>query len=580
MKKILPLLLSLLPALLSAQGLDPTVRVTGTYKGNVSEGDFPKQEVVLPDSVTVFDTHFDYKVFDKPYQGSYDFSPYLMDLRPRPREVRKNQFYLKAGAGYTLHPMLDAYWNPEVADSCFNLSVYATNRSYWGTYDAHLADGTQLGAFKNGFESRTLAGVKGRYDFPNVVLTWDAHYKGIHNGEGDAPVFNYFNRGYNKARVDVGVRTPVQQIKKLYYDFSVGADYAQDNFAGAAVSPFRAGNIALDGEVGDMISAKHGFRLDFSMGLQVFGAPPAFPKELTGPSAYFSITPHYVMNLQKFKMDLGVNLGYVTKTAESWNYGQPTQVVYPDVRIAYDPWKQWATFYLNVKGGMKMNTYDDILEANPHFAPFWADAGRGLLGSTVERVNASLGVEGKITSKWSYDASVGYAVYGSSPMEGLLPAVAGRFIPTLYFVNYQTFYAGLGMAWRSESFDASVRAKYQGTYNLDVNGVHKVQDKAVFTLPDFLLDARLTYNYKHRVYAGICLEAQGSRKAQWNDGTDVRTASIRPFWNLGLDVQYVFSPEWPFWLHFDNLLFQEIQRNLFYARKGGQFTLGITLNIR
>ena len=45
-------------------------------------------------------------------------------------------------------------------------------------------------------------------------------------------------------------------------------------------------------------------------------------------------------------------------------------------------------------------------------------------------------------------------------------------------------------------------------------------------------------------------------------------------------MQYVLSPEWSFWLHCDNLLFQEIQRHPFFAQQGGQFTLGFTLNIR
>ena len=582
MRKNLTLYLLLLGVTLSAQSLDPTVRVTGTYQGNVSTEDFPRQEVVLPDSVATFDTRFDYSVFDKPYQGSYDFSPYLMDLRPKKQEIRKNQLYLRAGAGYTLHPLVDAYWNPAVGDSCFNLSVYATHRSYWGTYRATNAfDGSEVLKSENGLESDTRAGVKGRYDFKRVVLDWDAFYKGLHAKAGTNLELPFGKRGYNLANVSVGAHSPRQSVGRVFYDFRLDAHYAQDNFTGWADPVLRMGNVALYGKVGDMINPNHGFQLDVDLRAFILrsGADAADPVH-NNYAQLFSVTPHYLMAFRKFKMDLGVNIAYVLKDRSTLNYGKPVQqVVYPDVTISYDPWKQWATFFLKVNGGIKMNTYDDLLESNPYFNARYNYAGESLLESTVERVNASLGVDGKITPKWSYHVELGYKVVGLAPMEAVKMetiAMQPQMLPGIAYVNYQSFYAGLRTRYHCEFLDVYGRVRYQGTYNIN----HNVSDKGVLTLPPVLLDLRATYNYNKRIYAGLSLEIQGTRKAHWLADGVGKDYIIRPFFNLGLDAQYVLSPEWSFWLHCDNLLFQEIQRHPFFAQQGGQFTLGFTLNIR
>lgn len=578
MRKILTIHLLLLGTVLSARNLDPTVRVTGTFKGSVSSEDLPRQEVVLPDSVATFDTRFDYSVFEKPYRGSYDFSPYLMDLRPRRQTVRKNQLYLRAGAGYTIHPLADIYWNPEVGDSCFNLSVYATHRSFWGTYSATDAgDRSSLFYSKNGVESDTRAGVKGRYDFEKVILEWDAAYKGLHAKTGADRLFpDYEKRGYNKAGLTVGARSSRQRVGRVFYDSRFSAHYAQDNFPGTQPSALRMGYAALDGRVGDMVTANHGFRLDFNLAMFLLrsGADPADVLR-NSSSQFFSLTPHYLMEFKKFKLDAGVNLAFVTKDRQSLNYGRPTQLVYPDVTLTYDPWKQWATLFLKVKGGMKMNTYDDMLEGNPYFNAWYNDGGGALLDNSVERMDASLGVDGKVNSRWSYQFALGYRIAGSAPVEAV-QTVGGIRLPSVAFVNYQSFYAGLRTRYHCEFLDVNAALRYQGTYNMD----HNVREKGLFTLPPFLMDVRATYNYNKRLYAGVYLEAQAARKAVWQVSGTEMACTIPAFWNLGLEVQYVLSSEWSFWLHCDNLLFQEIQRHPFYARQGGAFTLGFTLNIR
>ena len=122
-------------AAMTGQNLDPTVEVSRVYEGKLMEVHKPALEMTVPDTLHKFDLGFDYWVFDNPYKGSYEFKPYVMEMRPSSVQKHKNTFFLQAGAGYTLHPMLDLLWSP-VKKGAFSMDVFATHRSYIGEYRA------------------------------------------------------------------------------------------------------------------------------------------------------------------------------------------------------------------------------------------------------------------------------------------------------------------------------------------------------------------------------------------------------------------------------------------------------------
>ena len=109
------------------------MEVTNAYEGGPSAIAKPAQQLAVPDSVTRFNLDFDYSVFEKPYQGAYEFTPYYVQLKPTPKPSTTEKFYLRAGAGFTLHPELDFVFTP-VQKEKYRMSVYATHQSYFGRY--------------------------------------------------------------------------------------------------------------------------------------------------------------------------------------------------------------------------------------------------------------------------------------------------------------------------------------------------------------------------------------------------------------------------------------------------------------
>ncbi len=81
-----------------AQNVNQTVNVTNDYKGNVGGYEKKNVDMNVPDTLLVFDYKFDYSVFDSPYKGAYEFSPYTVRFSQEPRNEYFNKLYLRFGA--------------------------------------------------------------------------------------------------------------------------------------------------------------------------------------------------------------------------------------------------------------------------------------------------------------------------------------------------------------------------------------------------------------------------------------------------------------------------------------------------
>ena len=181
MKKInLAIAMMALCAPLSAQNINQSVQVTNDYVTRFS--DFQKQGPVLgvPDSLYRFDYSFDYSVFETPYKGSYEFSPYQISVKPEARLYDGSKLFVRAGAGFTFHPQFELAWQM-LQEQDFSIGVFAEAGGYAGNYRRRGVEGT--------FPGRDLSGrvsVGGQYLRPAVRLSYNFGYEGIFAKEGGA----------------------------------------------------------------------------------------------------------------------------------------------------------------------------------------------------------------------------------------------------------------------------------------------------------------------------------------------------------------------------------------------------------
>ena len=201
-----------------AQNLNPTVSVTKAYEGSLMEVHKPAQEMFVPDSLKRFDLDFDYSVFENPYKGSYDFSPYLLEMKPQAAALTGRKFYLKAGAGYRLRPSLDLVWEP-LTKGRFRMSVYGSHHSYIGDYRNMRFDADGMlksaGDSWNGYDLYSTAGANAQADLGKAVIAFDLNYKGIQGKTGEGAT------GFNSARAFAHIYSTSLSENFLYNSLSM-----------------------------------------------------------------------------------------------------------------------------------------------------------------------------------------------------------------------------------------------------------------------------------------------------------------------------------------------------------------------
>ena len=272
-------------ALAYGQNLNPTVEVTNAYEGGPSAIAKPAQQLAVPDSVTRFNLDFDYSVFEKPYQGAYEFTPYYVQLKPTPKPSTTEKFYLRAGAGFTLHPELDFVWTPLQKEK-YRMSVYATHQSYFGRYH-DFALGTpqdgiipvvKSGGKMNGYLADTKAGIDGTFNWDGGLVTLDLGFR--NRMANDA----YHYQKMSGLEAQARVRSLPSDEPHLLYDAAIdysllGGDLS--SFSRVA-KDFRESKFDLVGEFGPVLDADRRILVGVNLDLARYMGDFAFLAHLFG----------------------------------------------------------------------------------------------------------------------------------------------------------------------------------------------------------------------------------------------------------------------------------------------------------
>lgn len=578
--------MSLVGAALHAQDLDPTVVVNRSYEGSLMDVHKPLQDMHVPDSVTRFDLDFDYSVFDKPYKGSYEFNPYLLTMQPASAVQDPKQLYLRAGAGYTLHPTLDLVWALPF-NRAFRMDAYASHRSYVGKYRVFKPELTlgetvvvdrweQSGGdrtYRSGYDLESRAGVDGSYDWNKGVVSFDASYYGLASED-------YLKtRHYDALDVKGGMASKPIETDRFLYGVDFGYRYGVDamNYKGSEtrLDEHVFAVDALLGHMIDKVTASHKVLFDVGLELVSYSHP-----EFATVAGEFHMVPHYVFSRGGLMVDAGVRLGKVMRSDSILGmYSAKDQFVYPDITATYDVISRYLRIYTEIGGGNKVNAYSSLLEDNHHFDMGYGCGMWPLMDFTIERVSAELGFKGRV-SKFSYDLSGGYVNYANAPLDAITVAIPYEnegleYLPGIGYLSYQKAFASALLNWKSESIKLDANLVY--TYAFDMT-----DNNGMFTPSMFAGEAAVEYNWGRRIYAGVDCQFATERKGSVIDTSQegqLYEAVIPGYADLGVYFEYAFGDMFSLWARGGNLLNMTIQRNPLYAENGVNFTVGICLNL-
>ena len=516
-----------------AQNLNPTVEVTNSYAREASGIEKPSQLLPVPDSLYHFNLDFDYSVKETPYQGAYEFVPYLVQPRPASRQTGERTLYLRGGLGYTFHPEFTAIWNP-VHSSRFRVGLFADHHSYIGRYHTIALDAdnriTPDGTSWNGKDMRSTLGADALFTWRGGFVTGDFRYQNIlakHVSMGD----------FANNKLQFKLRLGSDSLAAVPYEVST-------RFSWLNIGDNKEFHTVTTGFLGTKWKE---YNLRINAGVETLSA---YEKSL----ALISAAPRFLITQDRLFLEIGAKLSFIFRSDKTFYPTSDWLGFFPDIRLRFSIVPDKLVLKAAVTGGNKLMVYSDLIDTNP-FLPYKPD----YMDNTVERINASVSLGGQLASRFHYGLKGGYLL----TTHALLPGYrAGE--PYFGFVNdLRQLYGTVSMGWASASIDADADV----TFRYSKVGA-ALADDTLFKPATFEGQFSAFYKWGGRLKAGATVEAVSKR---------VAPAAVLPgFVDVGLLADFRQSRNLGLWLRVGNLLCQPIQRNAFYAEKGIYFTVGAT----
>lgn len=522
-----------------AQGINQSVEVTNEYESGFADFRKATPQIAVPDSVYRFDYSFDYSVFESPYRGAYEFSPYEIQLTPDPLPYDGRKLYLYAGAGYSLHPVLDVLYTP-FGDGAATFSLFNRGRGYCG---------------KNFYDLTDHAGLSGRLLTSWGRLFYRAGHEGVFAGACE-PL-----RGTGAGRSAwhspyVGVALESRDRGASYFDYKIGVDYrfssdglySMPALSSAVSSTGRVGEheLRVSGYAGPVVKSRYSLLLDFDFNML------SLADSRTGYSdravSLARLTPHLKFVLGIVDIDAGVNLDYFA-SADSSPFS-----LNPVIKAGLDISELSLKVFAGLDGGKHLLSEYSLKSFN-HFHV----RGAAVPDISWEKANLYLGALGKIGPSLQYSFKGGYSLRSSSPLDSSYGSLA--------FADYSSAYASLGLNWVSERLDVDAAFDFEKAF---------IGALAVPAYAPAMFSGHLdaTWNTIERIFVGLRIEGASSRKDVSGIG-----GTLGGYVDLGLYGEYRFSRSWGVWLHAGNLIGMQIERHPGYVERGPYFTLGARLSM-
>ena len=526
-KHIILLAAALLPLALNAQNLNPEVQVTNEYETRMGDATKQGPAMRVPDSLLRFDYHFDYSVFDSPYKGAYEFSPYSVTITPDPKPYDGRKLYVKGGAGYTFRPELDLVW-AAMDRKRSAINVFASGKGFYGDY-RHIAPGTfwrNDELFDKGWDFGTSVGADARFNIKRAVVRAEVGYDGVYTG-------HEIYRRDNCHAPYVSARFGYDKPNSFVLSLGAKYRYVYDWLNGK--TPVKDHEFKLDGNITPFVSQEYNLSSDFAFLYTTFYSA-------------FELHPHAFFTMGNMDFDAGARVGWFT--------GQVT--AHPAISATMHLFNNYLDIYAGADGRDHMMTYWDYKSRAHHYYVTYGDP-----RPVREIADLFLGLRGHADFGLQYDLKGGYRFMKDAPFWAIAPGG----LEMLYFQDCNILHADLLLSWASERFNLDGGVHY--------NNIPGKVDEYVFAPAAVTGGVKGTYNWKKRIYAGLSVDMSSASKAV--SGGNVY--KIPGYVNLGLTGEYKLNRRVSFWIEGDNLLNHDVRISPLYSECGPSIIVGACLNL-
>lgn len=566
-------LLAGLCAALTARAQNEVIDVTNTYEPTAPEVRKADLPMALPDSLLQFDYQYDYTVFDNPFKGSYEFSPYLIGITPETKEEFR-RLYVKAGAGYSLRPTLDAVWTPE---SRFNVRVTARHDSYFGRmrdFSSYAAQGQASLAGPATLESDgttygrdmvNALGISADHDAGDWLLRLAAGYDGI--SAKDYSLSRNLHSGFLKADVRSADSAQIVWSGNAQYR------YTRDDIKQAL--GVNENHLLLGAGLGTTLGNGHFVGASLSFEQAFYGG------DWDAYGGLLTVYPHYDITTPYWAFSFGARLhasfhssrtDIAAYNADDIHSGRWLLPV-PAVTVEYTAYRDLLVPFVRLTGGASLNNWSAMVRDNHFRYDAMARPDGAPMEDSFERLRAELGFRGRIGYVLSYQLSGGYASVHNGLVDAWLTPAAFTPATTYDFADYGQAFADLRYEFRYGGVESDARLALRKTYVEEGEGDY--DGHTTYFGPAMLSGSvRFGYNWHNRLHVGVDFGFETSRK-----GVGEMQLTVPGWVDLGLDARYRFNRRLSFWAQAGNLLGNDIQRHLLHAEAGAYVTAGVIFSL-
>ncbi len=533
------------------------------------------QAVKLPVEPRMIDTvqlrpEIDYSITPTAWRtafGSEKYEPAMMSVVP----FEKNRpLYLRIGAGFPLQSTADLYFNP-----------YMGTKSTFGMFFNHRGSYSkienELGLKPKSAEMLNAFGLYGSRHYSRYKLEGGAGYDNrMYSPYGVIP---RTIAGVDPANVVNSMAVESYNLGKISGNISFGdtfTDLSKLNFRvgldmGVAheKSDFYQMDIDAWAVISKMFTAVHGFELVlYERGVV------SLDDDYGGNSTVFSLSPAYLLSLNKFKLKAGVDLSYIHDELDTKSHF----VFSPKVAATLNIANGYFTPYLTLGSELLDGSYEALSRRNPYMT------GSSLTGWTYD---LRLGFSGNVNSVFSYN------IYGGmSWLKNYTAFIGNQHTVAISDVQTRVYYSPLGFLPYADDGTMSVFGAELGLQNLggfsmklgaNWNGYDFKNFPVPIGLPKYEAELGLAYSHKKfKVSAGanfmgprkFCdLKNGGMPITDWAADTEI--SSVKATVDISAGFEYNVSKSFGVFIEGRNLANQKLYPYNHYRGLGANVMLGI-----
>lgn len=567
MKRIFTLAFLLL-ALLPLRAQVATVEVSRPYDVNLDGIRKPEIPIFIDDSLHRFDVHFDYTIFNRPYNDLYDFTPYESIQLATVGANRTPFVFTRLGAQYApgergVMPAGEIYLQTKPKNG-FCSGLYGRHSSFFGELGRSFEGANPL-------QTRRMQNTVGgdlTYDWATGELMFDVKCDyDRYSYHSQQPWAETSSHGINNLSAAFNLNSAQKEANTIYYDVTLAYRNTRKYFAISSfdrpdTTRISEGMLTVNGYVGATFDI-HRVYVDMNIEYASYSGVHDFNVGVVEFSPIYQLKRKWLD--AKLGVKFGSRYGIVGEIPEPGLDLSARSSIFPDVDIRCTLIDKVLWAHAVVTGGNDLNAYSRMVDDCPIVLP------TATMDFGSRPLDATLSLEGVFSGRLGANLEGNYKIYRNKMI--FVPVSWGA-IPqmTTTYRDVNQFSVQGEVFWRSKDVTVGGRLRYASYKDR--------YDKTVVTeMPAFTGYAFFRYNFRERLIAQLECNYRSATSGDMLVADDIADRyEVPAIVDMDLNVNYLINKYISVFAKAGNILNHRNQYMPLYLEPGRNFGAGICLN--